>query len=341
VAHPDISVEPVLVPLLSAEQAEQVRALVRAAPDAADNPALSEHAMLQLQAGPPVQHLIVGDVVGGQGGVRGYAQLQPAESVDGEPPTVEVELVTGRPDDGGTSGSESADGSGERLAASLLHRAVEIVSDRRVLVWAHGGASPVNRIAPAAGFRPVRSLLQLRRSLPDYRPMPIEASADVVVRPFRPGLDDAAWLGVNARAFAHHPEQGSWTQRDLDERVASDWFDAAGFLVAVRGHTTETGVAVEDEGAEILGYHWTKVHPGMDGATAAEPMGEVYVLGVDPAAQGMKLGQLLLDAGLLHLAGLGLNTVLLYVDESNSAAVRLYRKLGFGTYSADVQYELG
>jgi mycothiol synthase len=340
VAYPDVSGDPVLVPALSAEQAEQVRALVRAAPDAADNPALSEHAMLQLQAGPPVQHLIIVDIAG-QGGVRGYAQLQPAETVDGAPPSVEVELVTGRPDDGAGGGDESANGSGERLAASLLRRAVELVSDRRVLVWAHGAASPVNRIAPAAGFRPVRSLLQLRRSLPDYRPMPVEAPVSVVVRPFRPGLDDAAWLGVNARAFAHHPEQGSWTQRDLDDRVASDWFDAAGFLVAVRGSTTETGATVADEGAELLGYHWTKVHPGTDGPRGAEAMGEVYVLGVDPAAQGMKLGQLLLDAGLLYLAGLSLNTVLLYVDESNSAAVRLYRKLGFGTYSTDVQYQLG
>jgi mycothiol synthase len=79
------------------------------------------------------------------------------------------------------------------------------------------------------------------------------------VRTFVPGEDDAAWLAANAAAFAHHPEQGSLTQRDLDDRKAEPWFDPAGFFLAFRG-------------AELVGFHWTKVH-------AAEGLGEVYVVG--------------------------------------------------------------
>jgi mycothiol synthase len=125
---------------------------------------------------------------------------------------------------------------------------------------------------------------------------------------------------VTARAFAEHPEQGRWTQHDLDQRLHADWFDPAGFLLA-------------ESGDRLLGYHWTKVHAELD-----PPVGEVYVLGVDPSAQGIRLGSALLAAGLRHLLGRGLHTVLLYVEQDNPAAVRLYRRAGFETFSTDIQY---
>src|SRR6202008_277121 len=100
---------------------------------------------------------------------------------------------------------------------------------------------------------------------------------------------------------AHHPEQGSLTQRDLDDRKAQPWFDPAGFFLAERG-------------GELLGFHWTKVHD-------AERLGEVYVLGVSPAAQGGGLGKSLTTVGLRYLAERGLPTAMLYVDADNTAAV--------------------
>jgi mycothiol synthase len=215
------------------------------------------------------------------------------------------------------------------LAASLLRAALDRAHRAepqwQVRVWAHGSASPIHQAAQLAGFTASRTLLQLRRALsgePSLTAGELELPHGVTLRSFVQGQDDTQWLDVNAAAFAGHPEQGGWTQADLNGRVESDWFDPAGFLLAVRG-------------AQLLGFHWTKVHPAAGGAP---PMGEVYVIGVAPSAQGMQLGKTLLIAGLRHLINAGLATVLLYVDESNTTAVQLYRRMGFSTFSADVQY---
>ena len=139
--------------------------------------------------------------------------------------------------------------------------------------------------------------------------------AGVDVRPFEPGRDEDAFLAVNAEAFAHHPEQGGMRRADLDERMAEPWFDPAGFFLA----TDETG--------RLLGYHWTKVHPAPAGDGAG--VGEVYVVGIAPHAQGMGLGRALTLTGLHHLRDRGLTEVLLYVEADNAPAVAVYSRLGF------------
>ncbi|MGK5679501.1 mycothiol synthase [Actinoplanes sp. URMC 104] len=188
--------------------------------------------------------------------------------------------------------------------------------------WAHGDEAGARAFAEKNGFERVRVLWQMRRSLTE--PLPdIPLPAGVTVRAFRPGADEQAWLGVNSRAFAHHPEQGRWTLDDLQLREAEPWFDPAGFLLAVDVQDT------------VLGFHWTKVHP----AAGADPaIGEIYVLGVDPAGHRRGLGAALSVAGLRHLADQGLTVANLYVDESNSAAVALYRRLGFAVYKTDINY---
>jgi mycothiol synthase len=172
-------------------------------------------------------------------------------------------------------------------------------------------------------------LLQMRRALAAADPDPSpRLPEDVRVEPFVPGRDEEAWLRVNARAFADHPEQGRWTAEDLRVREQEPWFDPAGFLLAWRG---EPGT-----GGTLLGSHWTKVHP--PGDAADERIGEVYVLGIDPDAQGMGLGRALTDLGLAHLRSRGLAEVLLYVEEDNAAAVALYERTGFRRWSADVSW---
>ena len=186
-------------------------------------------------------------------------------------------------------------------------------------VWSHGRRSRLRTVLPAHGFSPVRELYQLRRpltDLPDDPPLP----DGVIVRAFERGRDEDAWLAINASAFAGHPEQGRWRRPDLEARMAEPWFDPAGFLLAERG-------------SELVGFHWTKIHP--DGT------GEVYVLGISPAAQGAGLGNALLVRGLRHLAKRGCPTVLLYVDGDNPAALRLYARAGFAEHDLDVQWQLG
>ncbi|MCY1142705.1 mycothiol synthase [Actinoplanes sp. Pm04-4] len=188
--------------------------------------------------------------------------------------------------------------------------------------WAHGDEPGARAFAEKNGFERVRVLWQMRRSLTE--PLPdIPLPPGVTLRGFRPGHDEQAWLGVNSRAFAHHPEQGRWTLDDLRLREAEPWFDPAGFLLAVD---------IEDT---LLGFHWTKVHP----ASGDDPaLGEIYVLGVDPAGHRRGLGAALSVAGLSHLAAQGLTVANLYVDESNAAAVALYRRLGFAIYKTDISY---
>ncbi len=185
--------------------------------------------------------------------------------------------------------------------------------------WSHGGHPAAARLADAHGWRRTRDLWVMRR--PTATPLPaLEVPEGVTIRGYDDG-DAAPLLEVNATAFAHHPEQGGMDAADLAERMDESWWDPAGLLVAT-----------DAASGELLGFHWTKQH---DAAT-----GEVYVVAVGPAAQGRGLGRVLTLAGLEHLAGLGVEEVLLYVESDNEAAVHVYSALGFGHAQQDthVQY---
>ncbi len=184
-------------------------------------------------------------------------------------------------------------------------------------IWAHGDLPAAAALARSLGLARVRALFQLELAFPAELPAAVVPEG-VRIRTFEPGRDEDAWLQVNSAAFAHHPEQGSWTRADLLDREAEPWFDPSDFFLA------------QDAEGELLGFHWTKVHP--------DPIGEVYVVGVDPAAQGTGLGRALTLLGLHHLRAAGLPAVMLYVDESNRPAVRLYESLGFTRRTVDVMY---
>ncbi|MFI5085653.1 MAG: mycothiol synthase [Actinomycetales bacterium] len=193
--------------------------------------------------------------------------------------------------------------------------------------WSHGNHEAAEELAAQFGFVPVRELWRMRLG---GRPAAAPAAgpplpAGVTLRTFLPGTDEEAWLRANAAAFAHHPEQGAMTRADLQARMDEQWFDPAGFFLASR----------DADPREILGFHWTKVHPARGGHPAA---GEVYVVGVTPAAQGTGLGKALTVAGIRHLQNAGLKAIMLYVDADNAAAVALYEGLGFTRWDADVMY---
>ena len=182
----------------------------------------------------------------------------------------------------------------------------------------------LDRLLRSAGFDLVRTTLQLRRGLPvpAGRRGPPPADGPPTLRAFRPGTDEAAWLDVNRRAFAWHPDQGDWDRDDLLAREAQPWFGADGFLVHDADRRPEDR-AGGGPGA-IDGFCWTKVHEDHE-----PPLGEIYVIGVDPAVHGHGLGRALVLAGLDHLTGLGLEVAMLYVEADNDAALHLYRRLGF------------
>lgn len=196
---------------------------------------------------------------------------------------------------------------------ALLDALVEAGETR---LWAHGDLPGAQALAASAGLTSVRTLLVLRLSLDDESPQ--ERVPDgVTLRAFRPEDADAV-VAVNGRAFASHPEQGAMDRADFDRRAAEPWFDPAGLFVAER---TEDG--------KVVGFHWTKV----EGDT-----GEVYVVGVDPAAHGRGLGTALTARGLRHLHERGLRTVDLYVEGDNDAALTVYRRLGFVEQARDTLY---
>ena len=205
-------------------------------------------------------------------------------------------------------------GVGGAMLAALLERA-----GGPLWLWAHGEHPAALRLAQRAGLVSRRALYQLRRSLAD--PLPARPVPEgVTLRTFVPGADEAAVVRVNKRAFAWHPEQSRLDTRELALLETQPWFDPKGFLLAV------------DPGDRLLGFHWTKMHP--DG------LGEVYVLAVDPDAQGSGLGGALTVAGLASLRERGAPEAMLYVDADNAAALATYRKLGFTHHHTDVEFLL-
>ncbi|MGW3115397.1 mycothiol synthase [Streptomyces sp. NPDC001091] len=284
---------------LTPGQAEAVLpVLAEAAREDGQQP-VSEQGRLQLRGGARagVSHLLLysGD------DLVGYAQLEDTDPV--EAPAAELVV---RP-------AHRGRGHGRALGTALL-----AASGKRLRVWAHGGHPAARHLAQVLGLTMFRELRQMRRPLTGLElPDPVLPQG-VTVRAFEPGRDEDAWLAVNAAAFAHHPEQGSLTRRDLDDRESEAWFDPAGFFLA-------------EKDGELIGFHWTKTH-------AEERLGEVYVVGVRPGSQGGGLGKALTMIGLRHLAGQGLPTAMLYVDADNKAAVSVYERLGFTTHETDLMY---
>lgn len=195
--------------------------------------------------------------------------------------------------------------------------------------WAHGGHPGGPRLASAFRWEPVRELWRMRLDNDAQLPA-VELDERLTLDTFRPGTDEQAWLSANAEAFIDHPEQGQLTMEDLQARMTEDWFDPEGFFLA---WSAESGDSAEPQ---LLGFHWTKMpEPERPGD---EQLGEVYAVGVLPAAQGRGLGASLTLAGIEHLRSRGADAVILYVDASNASAAALYKKLGFRVWDVDVQY---
>ena len=293
-----------LLDKLSPAQANEIDQLANSVTVFDDLAPLSEHVLLQAHhsgvAGD--RHLLVHT-----GGVLvGYAHIDEVDQLDGAVVEIMVHPRWRR----------------MGIGSQLIEAAKELVAPAPLRLWAHGEFNSAYALASKYGFDKSRELWQMRRSL--LAPIPkFETPTEVSIRAFVTGVDNEAWLALNAEVFSEHPEQGSWSAHQLEVRLAEPWFDPAGFLVA-----EQTG--------KLVGFHWTKIHRREDGSRP--DVGEIYILGVAPNSRGTGLSKSLAVAGLTHLRSMGLGTVTLYVDADNSSAIRLYEELGFMHWDTDVMF---
>lgn len=284
------------------DRADRVSALLEKAAAADGVAPVSEQALLALRRTSPVRHLLAFC----EGSVAGYASLTPAH---GEHPAMAEAAVApefrSRGIGGGlVSAALAAGGAGTR-------------------VWAHGKLPAAEAVAARLRLVAARELWQMRRDLANSELPAVALPDGLLIRTYAGPADDPELLRVNNAAFDWHPEQGGWTEDELAQRRSESWFDPDGLFLAFDAQ----------DPARLLGFHWTKVHHDEN-----PPAGEVYVVGVDPAAQGRGLGGLLTLIGLHHLRHAGLGEVLLYTEADNTAAVRTYRRLGFDPAHIDIAY---
>lgn len=284
---------------LSDDDVTRVREWVAAATEIDGVAPLSEGSLSQLTS-DHATHLI---------SPAGYANI--TRGRDGEPAMIEAVIDP----------AQRGRGNGRKLVTEAL-RVAAAKSAQPPRIWAHGDTPGAVALAAGLGLSRQRELLQLRRPLTDEAPElpPVPERPDITVRTYGGAADDAELLRVNNEAFDWHPEQGGWEQAQIDERTGADWFNPAGLFLAVDAESPR----------RLLGFHWVKVH--------GPELGEVYIVGVDPSAQGRGLGSLLTLVGLHYLVDRGIPEVNLYVEGDNTAALATYEGLGFSRYAIDVAY---
>lgn len=283
-------------PALDESQLAAVRSLVEQATLADQVPPLNESALLGLdgQGSTEREHwtLTSGDEL------AGYAQL---DTGDGS-----VQLVV--------APAHRRRGHGRALAEAIK------ASGGARTWWAFGDLPGAPELARELDLKVVRALLIMTLDLAHHQAGAPQIPDGITIDHFRP--DDLPRLvEVNAAAFATHPEQGALTSADFEARMAADWFDPAGLLVA------------RDASGQLVGYHWTKLTRNPN-----RTLGEVYVLGVDPSQAGRGTGRALLELGIIHMRSQGASLVDLYVEAANQRVVAMYRMAGFEVTHSDVAY---
>jgi len=298
---------------LSVDDQSSIRALIAAA-EALDGVAPVGDQVLRELTRDRTRHLLAVD---DSGHIVGYLNLAPAAD---EAPAM-AELVV--------HPSARRRGVGSAMARQGLDEGGD-----GARIWAHGNIEAARATAASLDLAVVRELLQMRRPLTDLPEVTVPDGVRIAT--YSGPADDAELLRVNNAAFAWHPEQGGWTTADIDERRGEPWFDPEGIFLAVDATT-----------GKMLGFHWTKVHATSRGEAHSSDVGEVgevYVVGVEPAAQGRGLGATLTLVGLHHLADRlsqsSKRTVMLYVEADNSAAVKIYERMGFKVSSVDTAYAI-
>lgn len=283
--------------VLSATRRAAVDALLETTTTHDGVAALDEAARLSLDGGD-AQHLLVID----------------GEQSEDEEVIAYANLLA----DGTVQGMVHPDHRRRGLGTALLRSALDLRPDAGV--WAHGALDGALALLRSQGLRETRHLLTLHRPLGAHHPVPetpASTLAGLELDTFRADRDADQWVSVNAEAFADHPEQGSLTRADLDQRLAEPWFDPEDMLLGRRD-------------GELVGFVWIK-------RESAQADAEIYVVATSPSVQGHGVGGHLLGAALERLQETGAPGVELYVEADNTAALALYERWGFITSDQDVQ----
>ncbi len=275
--------------LIHPDQREQLHAMIAATAAADQLAPLSEYKTMRLSGGLDVrEHVLVDE----GGAVVGYGQAA-------------------------WHGDTGGDGHWAiEVVADIAHRQVDDVlglidavrvdvGEAEATIWARSEYASL--AARAGGWREDRVLLQMQRPLP-IADLPVGLD-EFRVATFRVGVDEASWLEVNNAVFAGHPENGNMTRQDLESRMAQQWFDPDGFLLAWSDQ-------------QLVASCWTKLHEN--------GVGEIYIVGVAPGWEGRGLGKGLVAMGLDHLGNTRhARQGMLFVEASNLRATHVYERLGF------------
>ena len=297
---------------LSQSQQVGVLELIKAANDLDGVPPIAEHVLLHLRHGGDKSdsHLVIEK----DGQVIAYAHLDKTDLVAG--PSIEAVVHPKYRSRG--------------FGTQLLKEAITICGDK-TRIWSHGDLPQAQSIAASLKLERLWANLQMSKQLIEID----EVNPRYLIRSFLPGIDDQAFLELNNKVFGDHPDQGRWSNSDLEVRVNEEWFDEKGFFVC------------EDKG-KLIGFCWTKIHGahthshlGNEADHGHEAIGEIYVLAVNPDYKGQGVGRDLTITGLNYLRYQGLNNVMLYVGVENKPAFKLYKSLGFNEFGSDVMYRVG
>ena len=298
---------------LTPDQQTGVLALIKSATDHDLIPPISDHILLHLRHGGDKSdsHLVITE----NEKIIGYAHLDQTDLVAG--PAVELVVDPDHRQSG--------------IGNQLISEAIKICG-QKLRLWSHGDLPAASKLAIANNFIKIRTVIQMSKSLGEITPIS-DIDNSITIRTFLPGLDSDNWLTLNNKAFTNHPEQGNWSINDLNLRLKEDWFDEKGFFIAEKQNL-------------MVGATWTKIHGATshqhDGEESHDhpAIGEIYITAVDPSFNRVGIGGALTITALNYLKYQGLNQVILYVDEENTAAINLYQSLGFKEFGKDLLFKL-
>lgn len=296
-----------IISRLETEHVAELEELIAAAAREDGHEPIGEHKFLRLRQGDDVS---IGFMAYEGKRLVGYAHTLTFDA--GGQRRVSTEIVV-HPD-------ARRSGIGGTLLQYIIRHA-ESEGAQRLDLWAYNDSDASRAIVASFGLQETRKLMHMHRH-PGPPPF-VAAPEGVGIRSFRPGVDDEAWLELNNRIFAEHPEQGLWTMSDLQARMAQPWFQADDVLM------------LEVNGG-LAGFCWVKVEDRGDEGQ----VGEIYIIGTAPEHHGHGLGRYLLGEALRHLSERNVDGVAVYVDQSNTRGVALYWSFEFHHHHVDVLYSM-